>query len=58
MFLDNYKEEREADKIADKLAADLFVQKKIYVSSANHVYLAVKKIILEAMIQKSKRECK
>lgn len=51
-------EEREADKIADKLAADLFVQKKIYVSSANHVYLAVKKIILEAMIEKSKRECK
>ncbi len=47
MFLDNYMEERKADKIADKLAADLFMQKKISVRSANHVYLAVKKIILE-----------
>ena len=53
MLLDNYLEEREADKIADKISSDLFVQKKISVSSANHVYLAVKKIIFGAMLRKN-----
>ena len=53
MLLDNYLEEREADKIADKISTDLFVQKKISVSSANHVYLAVKKIIFGAMLRKN-----
>jgi len=53
MELENYIEDREADRWADKFAADLFLNKKISVSDSNHVYMRVKKIILEAMLRKN-----
>jgi aspartokinase-like uncharacterized kinase len=51
MELENYKEENTADKLADKIAAKLFLNKLVTVTQANGIYYQVKKILLEDMLR-------
>ena len=50
MQLKNYKEERKADKLADKIASKLFLTKEFTVTQANVIYYQVKKILFEDML--------
>tara|TARA_R110000751_G_scaffold204249_1_gene308718 strand:- start:275 stop:469 length:195 start_codon:yes stop_codon:yes gene_type:complete len=51
MELENHKEETTADKLADKIAANLFLNKLVTVTQANGIYYQVKKILLEDMLR-------
>jgi aspartokinase-like uncharacterized kinase len=49
--IQNHKEEITADKLADKIAAKLFLNKLVTVTQANGIYYQVKKILLEDMLR-------
>ena len=51
MELKDHKEELIADKMAEKVASELFASNDIGVMQANSVFVDVKKIILEAMLR-------
>jgi aspartokinase-like uncharacterized kinase len=51
MELENHKEENTADKLADKIAAKLFLNKLVTVTQANGIYYQAKKILLEDMLR-------
>ena len=51
MQLKNHTEEQKADRWAEEFSNKLFVSKDIGVMQANSVYLAVKKIVLDAMLK-------
>lgn len=51
MQLKNHTEEQKADRCAEEFSNKLFVSKDIGVMQANSVYLAVKKIVLDAMLR-------
>ena len=53
MELENYKEERKADELADKIASKLFLTKEFTVTQSNVIYYQVKKILFDILTSKS-----
>ena len=55
--LENHKEEKKADRYAEKFAQELARDKDVTIRAANSIYLGVKEIILQAIL-KSKEDIK